>query len=463
MQFQVEIRDVRPVKSLTFNLDLDRHAPTCIVGRNGTGKTTLAKAIMNFTLADTFRRTNSDGALGEGSFVHYTLDNESFEFTYDSALGTLSTRNPVPASLRSLIAVELPIPYGQRFSYFHALSEADSEIRRAIILEDDIRPELLIGFLTRIYGDERFKNLREVRFSRGNCCFYRVDDDRYVREDHFSSGEFFLVNLYRRLQSGHKLIFIDEIDISLDSVAQAHLVEELRTLCKKFSVNVVFTSHSLALMQTLRGAELLYLEAVDNQLILEERSFGFIKSLLFGFRDWDRYILVEDESAKLILQHLIEKHDIRVHYRYLIIEIGGAGQVISLLRRNRAAGFLASADAVIAVLDGDQATSGHALEPDSYCMPLRTLESAFLEVYEQPDFTPRLPDHVYATLPVKGREKALYKAYRRLQLRTDTEIVELACSTQADDMGFFADRVLRPFLSVPPRLKHAAPALPARS
>ena len=94
MRFQVDLSNIRPVKALTFSLDLDRNAPLCIVGRNGAGKTTLAKSIMNFALADTFRRTTSDGALRESSVVRYTLDDAVFEYTYDAAVGTLSTRRP---------------------------------------------------------------------------------------------------------------------------------------------------------------------------------------------------------------------------------------------------------------------------------------------------------------------------------------------------------------------------------
>lgn len=458
MQFHIELSNVRPIKALTLSLDLDRNAPLCIVGRNGAGKTTLAKAIMNFALADTFRRTTSNGALRDSSYVRYTLDGASFEFTYDPALRTLSTRQPVPESLRSLIAVELPIPHGQRFSYFHELSEADTEIRRAIILDDYTRPDSLIGFLNRIYGEARFENLREVKFSRGACCFYSVDGDRYVREDYFSSGEFFLVNLFRRLQSGTPLIFIDEIDISLDAAAQARLVDELRSLCKEFSVNVVFTSHSLALMQTLREGELLYLETASEQSILEERSFAYVKSLLFGFRGWDRYILVEDDAAKLVIQHHIDRHCMPTYYSYLIIPVGGAGQVIGLLERNRTHGFLASADEVIAILDGDQAGTGNADKPDTYCMPLRSLESAFEAVYDQPDFAPKLPDN--EKLPVDGRHKALYKAYRRLRLRPDAEIVELACAPQAGDILTFAEQILLPFLSAHPSAADVSAAIP---
>jgi ABC-type lipoprotein export system ATPase subunit len=447
MRFQVELRDVRPIKALTFSLDLDRNAPLCIVGRNGAGKTTLAKVIMTVALANTFRRTTSDGALRETSFVRYTLDGVSFDFTYDSAVGTLSTRQPVPEALRALIAVELPIPHGKRFSYYHVLSEADGDIRRAISLDDYTRPVALIGFLTRIYGEARFEDLLEVKFSRGACCFYRVEDGRYVREDYFSSGEFFLVNLYRRLQSGPRLIFIDEIDISLDAAAQARLVGELRTLCRAFSVNLVFTSHSLALMQTLEAGELLYLESTGEHSTLEERSFAFVKSLMFGFHGWDRYILVEDEAAKQVVEYLIGRHCTPAYYRYFVIEVGGVGQVVSLLQRNRAHGFLAPADAVIAILDGDQIGTGHANEPDAYCMPLRTLESAFEAAYNEPGFPHRLPDNLHAALPSLGRDKALYKKYRRYGRLTDTQIIELACASQAGEMQTFAAQTLHPFLS----------------
>jgi energy-coupling factor transporter ATP-binding protein EcfA2 len=448
MLFQVELKNVRPIRALTFSLNLNRNAPLCIVGRNGAGKTTLAKAIMNFGLADTFLRTTSEGALRHDSAVRYTLDGHSFEFGYDSAVGSLSTRQPVPQTLRKLISVELPIPHGQRFSYFHTLAEADADIRREIILEQHTRPKDLIDFLTRIYGDARFEGLQEVKFPRGVCSFYRTEDDRYVREDYFSSGEFFLVNLYRRLQSGPRLIFIDEIDISLDAAAQARLVEELRALCAAFSVNVVFTSHSLALMQTLQAGELLYLEAAGDQSILEERSFAYVKSLMFGFRGWDRYILVEDEVAKLVVQHLIDKYCTPAFYSHHIIEVGGAGQVVSLLVRNRVQGFLARPDSVVAILDGDQAGKGHAAELGTHCMPIWSVESVFEGLYDQPEFAPRLPTATEVALPIQGRDKALYKAYRRLRLRSDQQIVELVCASQAEALRAFAEQVLGPFLSV---------------
>lgn len=446
MLFKVEITDVRPVRSLEWCLDLNRSAPLCIVGRNGAGKTTLAKAVMNFVLADTFSRTTSSGALRATSTVRYTVDESTFAFTYDPAAGTLNTRQPVPRAVQRLVSVELPIPHGLRFSYFHTLADADDEIRVGIILEQDSRPDGLIDFLTGIYGESRFEALREVKFSRGACCFYRTDDGRYVREDYFSSGEFFLVNLYRRLKSGARLIFVDEIDISLDAAAQVRLVAQLRALCSQFSVNVVFTSHSLALMQTLGDGELIYLEPGGDRSVLEPRSFSYIKSLMFGFQGWDRYILVEDEAAKAVVDRLISSYCTPTHFSHFIIEVGGAGQVVSLLKRNRIHGFLGPAAAVIAILDGDQAAKGHAAVADTHCLPLWSLETAFESLYEDAAFKPKLPDPVYATLPHgAGRPKALYREFRRRHPGQD--VIGIVCRSHAVDLQDFAERILKPFLS----------------
>jgi ABC-type Mn2+/Zn2+ transport system ATPase subunit len=58
------------------------------------------------------------------------------------------------------------------------------------------------------------------------------DDGTYIREDYLSSGEYFLINLYRTIKGSSQLIVIDEIDISLDAAAQANLAKWLRGFTK---------------------------------------------------------------------------------------------------------------------------------------------------------------------------------------------------------------------------------------
>ncbi len=435
MRFIVEVADVRPIRALRFDIDLDRNQPTCIVGKNGSGKTTLAKAIMNFALADTFKRTTSAGVLQRTSTVRYTVGNDTFLFTFDPMLVTLNTRTPIPAALKSLISVELPIPHGSRFHYFRTLSEADDDVRRAIILGQHHRPDELIGFLTRIYGDNRFNDLIEVQLLRGSgCCCLIEPDGRYLREDYFSSGEYFLISLYRRVLQGKRLVFIDEIDISLDAAAQARLVGELRSLCTRHSVNVVFTSHSLAMMQTLNPAELIYMERTAEGVSLTPVSFSYVKSLMFGFMGRDRYILTEDKVLNAFLEYVITRYCPRCFYSYHVIEIGGGGQVVDLMRRNARDAFFGPVTDVISVLDGDQWEKAHAKAANTYCMPLQSVEKALWDEYQKPDFQPRFDQQ----LP---NAKALYKHMIRHRILSQQDIFKLLCDRHEGHMRAFAAKL----------------------
>jgi ABC-type glutathione transport system ATPase component len=109
MHFSVQIEGVRPITALTFEINLDRHGLICIVGKNSAGKTTLAKAIMNFAQSDTFIRTSSEGIFNSSSAIRYKVDENEYLFKYDAALRSITTKKPVPANLKKLIAVEMDI------------------------------------------------------------------------------------------------------------------------------------------------------------------------------------------------------------------------------------------------------------------------------------------------------------------------------------------------------------------
>lgn len=100
--------------------------------------------------------------------------------------------------------------------------------------------------------------------------------------------------MYRKIKGAARLIVIDEIDISLDAAAQSRLVGWLRKFCEEEKVNVVFTTHSMAIMRTMEDEELHYMYSEDGVIKTKLASYNYIKSVLFGFSGWDRYILTED-------------------------------------------------------------------------------------------------------------------------------------------------------------------------
>jgi ABC-type dipeptide/oligopeptide/nickel transport system ATPase subunit len=435
MEFSVQIQQVQPVRSLRFVTDIAVPGIVCIAGRNGAGKTTLARAVMNFAMADTFTRTAADGIFGTSSVVRYTIGQEQYEFVFDAAIRTISTRVPVPAHLRRLVSVELPMPHGHRFNFFRTLSSADHEIRTKIVLAQYQRPARLIEFLSNIYGERRFDNLIEVVFRHGRCCCVVREDGWYLREDYFSSGEYFLISVFRKVTEGRKLIFIDEIDISLDANAQARIAQELRVLCGEYGVKLVFTSHSLALMQTLDAGELFYLESGAEEATLNPASFSYVKSLMFGFRGYDRFIITEDEVLKAFLEFVIHRYCPPSFYSYVIIIAGSGPQAVAMMRRNRQEQFLGPEQEVITILDGDQQRAQAAR--GEHCIPIAHVEAAFHDIYHEPGY-PHLAEGVDALDP-----KALFRRLTASRVLSQEEIFAAICEKHDAAMHAFASLLTR--------------------
>lgn len=268
------------------------------------------------------------------------------------------------------------MPHGARFNYFRSASEADLDIRRAIALGNHNHPEELIAFLTAIYDSKRYSSMVEVNVKGKSYYAIVKDDGTYIREDYLSSGEYFLINLYRTIKGAAQLIAIDEIDISLDSAAQANLAEWLRDFCIQYKRKILFTTHSLALMRQIRTSELFYIEENEGHASISPTSYSYAKARLFGFSGWDRYILTEDEVLLGFIKTLIEKYCPKTFFKYKIIFIGGGSQVTKLMRHNEHEQFLSSPDKVIAILDGDQKNEIFSSYPRVYMIPIESVEKA---------------------------------------------------------------------------------------
>jgi ABC-type cobalamin/Fe3+-siderophores transport system ATPase subunit len=112
MLVRFEINQVQHIGRLSLEVDLDKNKLTCIVGKNGVGKTTLVRAIRNLSHADTFVKTAAQGIFYAGSGISYEFDGEFIRFAYDDDIKSLNCKTPISQAFRSLCAVELPMPDG---------------------------------------------------------------------------------------------------------------------------------------------------------------------------------------------------------------------------------------------------------------------------------------------------------------------------------------------------------------
>ena len=439
MKLNISIKNVQHIGNFNIELNATGHGLKCIVGKNGVGKTTLIKCVRNFSNSDTFSKTSGEGIFSEGSNINYELNGSSYSFDYDEATSMIESKVPISTKDKENIDVELPIPHGSRFNFFQSISSANDAIVKAIAFETYSKPHELIDLLNSTYSTNKFDNLIEIE-EKGNkyYCLLIGENGRYVREDYLSSGEFFLISLYRKVKSRKKLIVIDELDISLDAAAQVLLIKKLREYCEQYSVNIVFTTHSLALMRTLEDGELFYLTNEGGNAELKSVSYNYVKSILFGFEGWDKYILTEDQVLQNYIEYLINEYCDDVFYRYKIIYVGGATNVVDLMKRNKDHEFLSKDENVICILDGDQKEKRHAVNnTDVYCIPQESVEKDLYSSYIVHDTEiPRLGDKEHY-ITTGASDKKLYDNLIRWQLMSERKIHEFVTRKHQTEVDTF--------------------------
>ncbi|GCF88433.1 MULTISPECIES: AAA family ATPase [unclassified Shewanella] len=455
MKFTVTLKEVQHISNLTVEVDLTKNKIICIAGKNSVGKTTLVRAIRNLSINNTFQETAAPYIFNRDSSITYSFDDgrEPIVFSYSKFVNSIDTKQNIPSDIRGLITVELPIPHGERFNHFQRLAGMDEQLRARISVGDYNTPNDLIIFLNSIYGGNRFDSLKEILIGRELYYFIIKDDEQryYIREDYLSSGEYFLINLYKQFRKRTKLIVVDEIDISLDASAQVKLVEMLRKYCQRYQVNILFTTHSLALIKTLLEEELYYAEAEELEVKIFQRSYNYIKSIMYGFKGWDRYILTEDECLQDYIEYLVSNET--CFYKFQVIYIGGATQVIDLKNRNIEMNCFGEQQHVLAVLDGDQVGKGYLSDIDNVVfLPFDNIEMEIFRAYnESPEFPFLKPIEFHGGSDSK-RAKSLFKMLLRTQYNgrniTFGDIYSYLETRSEDGVRLFKNELLT-FLNVP--------------
>jgi len=450
-KFSLSIKNLQHIKELKFEIDISNAGIMGIVGKNGVGKTILFKAIQNLITSNTFKNTSNDYIYKDDSKITYLINEteKSYEFKYNHKVKTLDFKGDIEQDIIDQIFVELPIPFGQRFKQFQKLGSKDKLIRTAIISDDTTKPKELIELLNYIYDSTKFDKLIEIIINKEVFYAIILDDYLYIREDYLSSGEYFIINIYKYIKQGKKFISIDEIDISLDAMAQVRLIEKLRILAEENKFKLLFSTHSLALIKTLQKEELFYMELNDGICTYEKKSYNYIKSLLFGFHDYDKYILTEDEVLKSYIEYMLLSENI--FSKYIVIPIGGASNIITLMETNKRNKIFDIEKNVLTVLDGDMKDKKkYKNNKHIYFSPFDDIEDCILEEFKNEKFgtftkeelknpkkynIQRDPNH-------KDYSKSIYKMLINKGIKSQKELFDFLTKKEIEKVGQFKNNLI---------------------
>jgi len=434
--YEIAIRNIKSVVELSARFEFDNSDIIALTGKNGAGKTTLANSFALLSDAQIFKKAAGLDSVRFDSSVTLRLgQHQPCSFRFNSKISALDSKDTLPP--KNSVLVELPIPFGSRFRQFALVANYDAELRANIAASRFFEAEELIIFLNEVYPDRNYVGLKAVDIGKHRFYFIPLESNYYIREDHFSSGEFFLIQLFRLATSGAELIIIDELDVALDASAQVRLYKAIKPLLQRFSSKLIVISHSLAFISTVDDGGLYYLENTgDGVSRIERRSFGYVKSDLYGFRGKDRYIITEDDILRGFLRYLINAH-VQCFFEYEIISVGGQPQIESIARRNDADQIFGASEHLLIVVDRDILDRVRYQGPSKICSsPVNDIELFIWENRER-----LLPDCGIDEFAPAKKPKDTAKTYWRKLLSSKTitehelfQFVERENKEKTDDL-----------------------------
>lgn len=168
------------------------------------------------------------------------------------------------------------------------------------------------------------------------------------------------------------ILVIDEIDTTLYPASQIKLLEYLRKFSSKYNIQIIFTTHSLNLLETACGIEqqpklakqikVIYLQKVDKEIkALENPTFNFIQnklnvSLSTKPQDLKINTFTEDKEGEIFLKGLLKSKKSKLNFLRCSM---GCDNYIELVRK-KIPGF--NFPQSIICLDGDVKNEANKLK-----------------------------------------------------------------------------------------------------
>ncbi|APX75087.1 Predicted ATP-binding protein involved in virulence [Achromobacter insolitus] len=165
------------------------------------------------------------------------------------------------------------------------------------------------------------------------------------------AGENALFDIFSTIYrcGANALIVIDEIELGLHVAAQRRLIEELKRACVALGCQIVCTTHSKEIFDSLPDDARVLLESRNGSTIIQPgvtSQYAFAK--MGGKEAHELEIMVEDNVAKTIVLNAL---DAELRTRVKVTQIGSAG----VLTRQLAATYLRKEKIpILVVFDGEQ-------------------------------------------------------------------------------------------------------------
>lgn len=346
----------------------------CIVGANGSGKSTIMRAFAQSIFSSSLQEFNEED-FSEESFVLFRYLGIQTIWKYNKCHCKWGSDVRPDDRVHFDGMYEGSLFYGTRFE--DSLS-VDNLYKEGKILDDDIVDvddyvKEKLSYI--IHGDiNHYKSLKRIRnkeiakkLGLKNTPYFQTTNKGLISQYRMSSGECLLISLLhfiynaliRRSLSVSKpvLMLIDEIELALHPVAVSRLIDLIYDILKEHENLVVYlSSHSPEVIRKIKPRNIYMLEYNINTKSVEVTNPCYPS---YAIRDiyihdgYDYVLLVEDFLAKYILDEFIKKAELNKSRLINILPVGGWKNVLDLQREIYMHNTFGVGTKVISILDGD--------------------------------------------------------------------------------------------------------------
>ncbi|AOK40818.1 ATP-dependent nuclease [Burkholderia vietnamiensis] len=380
MPVKISIKNLKHINTLNFTIP-DKGV-WLLTGPNGTGKTSLLACIRRIGERNAFpmhfkvsaQSNNLDSFAGAS--VEYDVNGVKVKYQYS---GTRWTPRPKPNAS------------ALRTAGYPGVLYIAADARRIEPRPEDFKPRgvraahaSIIAGANNIFDTQRFNDLKTINLSRGvgNDAFLIELPARpgqtgknYASERNFSLGELCIIKLLRMLKDcpARSLVLIDELELALHPMAQVALLRHLDDVAEQKNLTVIVSTHSATLIKQAGEQRLLLLQNDGKgNITCQDKCFPsmVLGALAYGEENAaDRIIYVEDDAAKVMVDHLVGKvcHDLypglAPNPSVQSVPVGGFVNVLRFFKYQKA--LVPAITRCFVLLDADAEPSlANAVQPD---------------------------------------------------------------------------------------------------